>query len=166
MRQLHHVLTTDVLKLVYFAYFQSTVKYGTVLWGNSHNLNKVFLLQNRMVRIMLGLNYSRSCRTWFKKCDILTVPCLYILPLAMFVINNPSYFQTNLFLRGIDTRQKNQLHTPLIKFSSIQKGVVYSAINVFNKLPPYIKQLQQNQVQFKNALKKYLVIHTFYHHHQ
>jgi hypothetical protein len=59
-------------------------------------------------------------------------------------------------------RQKNQLHKPLIKFSSIQKGAVYSAINVFNKLPLYITQLQQNKVQFKNALQKYLLMHTFY----
>ena len=82
----------------------------------------------------------------------------------MFVINNPSYFQTNLSLYGTETRQKNQLHKPPIKFSSIQKGVVCSAINVINKLPLYIilAQLKQNKVQFKNALKKYLVMLTFY----
>jgi hypothetical protein len=144
-----------------FGYFQSTIKYGSAFWGNSHNLNKVFFLQKRMVRIMLGLDYRSSCRTWFRKCDILTVPCLYILSFAMFVINNP-YLETNLSLHVIDTRQKNQLHKPLIRFSSIQKGVVCCAINVFNKLPLCVIQLKQNKVQFKNALKKCLVMHTFY----
>jgi hypothetical protein len=114
-----------------------------------------------MVRIMLGLDYRSSCRIWFRKYDILTVPCLYILSLAMFVINNP-YLETNLSVHGTDTRQKNQLPKPPIKFSSIQKSVVCYAIKVFNKLPLFIKQLQQNKVQFKNALKKFLVMHTFY----
>jgi hypothetical protein len=79
LRRLHDVLNIDALKLVYFAYYQCTVKYGIVFWGNSHNLNKVFLLPERMVRIMLGLGYRSLCRIWFKKYDVLTVPCLYIL---------------------------------------------------------------------------------------
>jgi hypothetical protein len=56
------VLDIDALKLVYFAYFQSMVKYGIVFWGNSYNLNKVFLLQERIVRIILGLSYRSSCK--------------------------------------------------------------------------------------------------------
>jgi hypothetical protein len=87
MRRLHNVLDIDALKLVYFAYFQSVVKYGIVFWGNSYNLNKVFLLQKRIIRLMLGLSYRSCCKCWFKKLDILTVPCLYIFSLAMFVID-------------------------------------------------------------------------------
>jgi hypothetical protein len=114
LRRLHYVLDIDALKLVYFAYFQSVVKYGIVFWGNSYNLKKVFLLQKRTLRIMLGLSYRSSCKSWFKKLEILTVPCLYIFSLAMFVINNP-YFLTNASLHGIDTRQKKKLHKPLYK---------------------------------------------------
>jgi hypothetical protein len=81
MRRLCYVLDIDALKLVYFAYFQSVVKYGIVFWGSSYNLNKVFLLQKRIGRIMLGLSYRSSCKFWFKKHNILTVPCLYIFSL-------------------------------------------------------------------------------------
>jgi hypothetical protein len=162
LRRLHYVPDIDALKLVYFAYFQSVVKYGIVFWGNSYNLNKVFLLQKRILRIMLGLSFRSSCKSWFKKLDILTVPCLYIFSSAMFVINNPSYFQTNTALYGTDTRQKNKLHKPLYKLSSIQKGIIYTAINVYNKLPSCITQLQHDEVRFRNALKKYLLMHTFY----
>jgi hypothetical protein len=111
---------------------------------------------------MLGLSYRSSCKFWFKKLDILTVPCLYIFSLAMFVINNPCYFQTNTSLHGIDTRQKSKLRKPLYKLSSIQKGIICAAINVYNKLPFCITQFQRNEVQFRNALKKYLLMHTFY----
>jgi hypothetical protein len=78
----------------------------------------------------------------------------------MFVVNNP-YFQTNMPLHGTDTRQKNKLHKPLYKLSTIQKGIIYTAINVYN-LPFCITQLQHNKVQFRNALQKYLLMHTFY----
>jgi hypothetical protein len=138
------------------------VKYGIVFWGNSYNLNKVFLLQKRILGIMLGLSCRSSCKFWFKKLDILTVPCLYIFSLAMFVINNPSYFQTNTSLHSIDTRQKNKLRKPLYKLSSIQKVSIYTAISVYNKLPSCITQHQHNEVWFRNALKKYLLMHTFY----
>jgi hypothetical protein len=53
LRQLRYVLDIDALKLVYLANFQSMVKYGIVFWGNSYNLKKVFLLQKRILRIML-----------------------------------------------------------------------------------------------------------------
>jgi hypothetical protein len=78
LRPLHYVLDIEALKRVYFAYIQSVVKYGIVFWGNSYNLKQVFLLQKRTLRIMLGLSYRSSCKSWFKKLDILTVPCLYI----------------------------------------------------------------------------------------
>jgi hypothetical protein len=47
------------------------VKHGIVFWGNSYSLKKVFfLLQKRTLRIMLGLSYKSSCKSWFKKLDI------------------------------------------------------------------------------------------------
>lgn len=47
MRRQNHVLTIDSLMLMYFAHCQSEINYGIILFGNSANLNKVFLLQKR-----------------------------------------------------------------------------------------------------------------------
>jgi len=63
---------------------------------------------------MLGLGCRSSSRIWFEKCDILTVLSLFILALAMFVINNFSFFQTNLSVHCVNTRLKKNLHKPLI----------------------------------------------------
>jgi hypothetical protein len=65
LRRVRYVLDIDALTLVYFANFQSVVKYGIVFWGNSYNLNKDFLLQKRIRRMMLGLSYRSSCKLWF-----------------------------------------------------------------------------------------------------
>jgi len=45
----------------------------------------------------------------------------------------------------------------MVKFSSIQRSITYSAIQVFSKLPLNITQFQHDRMQFKTALKKYLV---------
>jgi hypothetical protein len=31
----YHFSTTDTIKIIYFAYFNSTMKYGIIFWGNS-----------------------------------------------------------------------------------------------------------------------------------
>jgi hypothetical protein len=43
-----------LLKTVYFAYFHSFMTYGIIFWGNSTNTNKVFLLQNKIIKIVAG----------------------------------------------------------------------------------------------------------------
>jgi hypothetical protein len=69
--------------------------------------------------VIKGLGPRSSCRGGFKKLDILTVPSLYIFALMMFVVNNPDSFQSTSSIHCISMRQTNQLHLPLVKFSSI-----------------------------------------------
>jgi hypothetical protein len=44
-----------MLKSIYFAYFHSKMKYGIIFWGNSSDSKKVFTLQKKIVRIILGI---------------------------------------------------------------------------------------------------------------
>jgi hypothetical protein len=125
-------------------------------------MQNVFLIQKRIIRIMLGLGPTSSCRGGFKKLDILTVPSLYIFALMMFVVNNPDSFQSNSSIYCISTRQKNQLHLPLVKFSCIQKGVIYLSIKIFNNLPPNILTHHDDIMAFKSVLRKFLLKNAFY----
>jgi hypothetical protein len=49
------VLSAEILMLTYFAHFHSVFKYGIIFWGSSANIDKVFLLQERIIRIMVGM---------------------------------------------------------------------------------------------------------------
>jgi hypothetical protein len=98
IRKLSHVLNIDVLKTVYFANFHSVVEYGMIFWGNSSNIGHVFLLQKKVIRIMVGASSRCSCRSLFRKLDILTLPCLYNYSLMLFVLKSMDNYQTNIRL--------------------------------------------------------------------
>jgi hypothetical protein len=91
-----------------------------ICYNTSTTTRKVFMIQKRVLRIMLGIGTRSSCRTWFIKSDILTVPSFYIFSFMMFVVNNADNFQDYSPVHSINMRHKNQLHIPLVKFSSIQ----------------------------------------------
>ena len=48
VRSMVHVSNINTLKSVYYAYFQSIIKYGIILWGNSSNSGKIFTLQKKI----------------------------------------------------------------------------------------------------------------------
>ena len=134
MGKLCYILHIDALRIVYFAHFQSLTNCGLILGGSSTTMCNVFLLQKRVIRVMLELGPRSWFRGGFKKLDTVTIPSLYIFALMMFPVRNPDNFQPNSMIRSIDMRQQNQLHLTSVKFSSVQKGVVYSSIKMFNKL--------------------------------
>lgn len=71
----------ETCKAVYFVYVEPMFNYGIVLWHESSNSHKLFLIQKIYVRIILNL----SCKPLFVGHEILTFPCLYILQLLTCV---------------------------------------------------------------------------------
>jgi hypothetical protein len=45
----------ETLRMIYHAHFHSIMKYGIILWSNSPGAKKIFLLQKRILRIMMGM---------------------------------------------------------------------------------------------------------------
>jgi hypothetical protein len=63
---------------------------------------------------------------------------------------------------NIQTRHKDNLYTPTYSLTLYQNGVYYTGIQIFNKLPPEIRELVQTPNIFKGTLRRYLVQHCFY----
>jgi lipoprotein signal peptidase len=55
MRKLSYILKIDTLRIVHFAHFQLLINYGISFWVSSSTMHKVFLIQKRIIRIMLCL---------------------------------------------------------------------------------------------------------------
>jgi hypothetical protein len=86
-----------------------------------------------------------------------------IFLLLIFVIKkNKHLFYTNNHVHSVHTRFKTNLHLPTANLTKFQKGVFYSGIKTFNKLPHNIKDLANEIIPFQNALKRFLLINFFY----
>jgi len=66
----------------------------------------------------------------------------------LFAVKNCNIHRTNTYVHGMNTRQQNKLHMPLVRHSSMQRGVYSSSFKILN-------QLLQNKFKFLNN------IHTF-----
>jgi len=51
IRYMYHVSNINTLTMIYFAYLNSRVTYGIILWGSSTGSKRVFQLQKKVVRI-------------------------------------------------------------------------------------------------------------------
>jgi len=80
----------------------------------------------------------------------------------MFVVENLREFITNSDIDSLNTRQKSHLHPPLVRTTKGQKGVQYMGVKIYNKLPTKIQSLSTNKKQFYKALKKILLLGSFY----
>jgi hypothetical protein len=79
---------------------------------------------------MLGLGYRGSCRAWLKQLEILTVPSLFTYSLAVFVICSSSCFHTSFFCTFYTYKAEKSSSKQMVKFTSVQGGIIYSAIKV------------------------------------
>ena len=94
MRKLSYILNIDTLRIVYFAHFKSLI-YDIIFWVSLTTMCNIFLTQKIIIiRIMLRLGSSSSCRYGFKTLDILTLSSLYIFALIMLVFRKPDHFET------------------------------------------------------------------------
>ena len=80
----------------------------------------------------------------------------------LFAVKNLNIYPPNSSVHGMNTRQQNKLHIPLVRLSSIQRGVYYSSVKIFNQLPQNIFKYCNNIHTFETLLRDYLVKNAFY----
>jgi hypothetical protein len=78
LRNIKPFVSTNILKIIHYSYFQSVMTYGLMYWGNSSSVDRVFRMQKRAVQLMMGHGYRESCRDLFKELGILPLRSQYI----------------------------------------------------------------------------------------
>jgi hypothetical protein len=84
---------------------------------------------------MLGNKNRISCRSVFKRLEILPLTSQYILSLMLFAVNNKHLFIMNSENHTVSTRQLNKLHHPISNLTVYKREVHYIGIKIFNNLP-------------------------------
>ena len=69
----------------------------------------------------------------------------------LFIIENQQDFFMSEYVHGLDTRNKNHLYLPALSLPCVQKGVLYSGIEIFNKLPSNIQNYKGDREKKKGT---------------
>jgi len=95
MRSIKPFMFPNTLKTIYYSYFNANISYFLPFGGNSLYDIKIFRIQKRIVRIMMGCKNGVSCRNVFRRLEILPFVSQYILLLMLFVVKNKNLFILN-----------------------------------------------------------------------
>jgi hypothetical protein len=101
--------------------------------GSSSYTNKVFIIQKKVIRIIMNTRPRDSCREVFKNMEIVMLHSQYIYSLILYTANNKYLFSTNNEIHKYRTRYNNNLHLPIANLSKFHKGAyIYQVL----KFPP------------------------------
>lgn len=158
LRNLMHITSLEVGLTAYFSVFQSTAQYGILAWGHSAHLARVFGIQRRAIRAMLGLDFRADVSNKFKDLNILTIPCLFIYECIKYIHLNKHSFSSHSDNHNYNTRYNKNLITKFSRLSKSQNSLNFYCVKFYNKIPAHIKN-------DKNCLlltKNYLLQNAFY----
>jgi len=79
IRTIQAIISLETLRMIYFAYIHSIIRYGIIFWGNQSYCDKIFKIQKRVIRIITSSRPRDSCRELFKNLEILPLYSQYTL---------------------------------------------------------------------------------------
>jgi hypothetical protein len=63
VKEMYLIININSLKSIYFACFNSVIKYGMIFLDNLSSRGKIFTLQKKTISIMVGAKPRTSCRS-------------------------------------------------------------------------------------------------------
>lgn len=161
IRQLRVTVSMDILKLTYYGLVQSILSYGLIFWGHSAHINKVLIMQKKIVKCMVRVHMQTPCKPIFTSLSILTVTSLYIYLIVLNIKKEENLFIKNKLVHDHDTRNSNNLYQPFSRLSVGQNSHIYQGIICFNKFVSLFDEIN-NFNDFKHNLYIYLASKAFY----
>lgn len=159
--RLREVTQKSICLTFYHSNILSRLRYGIIFWGISPHASRLFKLQKRAVRNIVGATRLQSCKPIFKNLNLLPLPCIYIYEVLVYIKNNLAEFISNSDIHSHDTRNKMNFVIPDHNLSLFEKGPKFVGIKCFNKLPDNLKFISNIRV-FKKNLFVYLHDNMFY----
>ena len=160
LKNLSECVSPSVLRNAYFALFHSRMTYAILAWGHAAGSSRIFGLQRKALRVLMGLGYREDCRPAFKSIKVLTLPSVYILENLLHVQANLDLFKTHSDLHDYETRQRDHFVPVYRRLERCRDGPGCLAVKLYNKVPNVIKDLPKNC--FKSKMKLTLLENAFY----
>lgn len=146
---------------VYYALFYSKISYNIIAWGQSVDLQRVFVMQKRVLRIIFHMGYRDSCRDTFRNNKLLTVTSIYLYKLFIYIFSVKNNLPAHRDKHDYNTRNRNNIYINNYNLALYKKSPMYAGSYMYNKLPSDLK-LVNNVRQFKSKLRFFLCTNCFY----
>ena len=160
LRRLAESVSSQVLRLSYFAFFQSRLTYGLLCWGHSSILDRIFGIQRRAVRVVAGLEYRADCRTAFIDLRIMTLPSLYVFECIKYVSANKASMLHQNEVHSYGTRAGADIRLPQLRLLRSRHGRNFYGIRFYNALNANLRKLPHKQLLCK--LRQILIARALY----
>lgn len=161
LKTLKNTLNENSLLNFYYACVYSTLSYNIISWGQTIEYSRVFTIQKRIIRLIFGMTQRESCRTIFIDKKILTLACIYILKLLVYIHHNINNYKKHTNIHMYPTRNKNNIYVEKFGHTYYKKSPYYAGQKYYNLLPPEIKNSRSVNI-FKAKIKKLLLEKCFY----
>lgn len=153
---LSRIVDRKTVLLSYHAHVAAILRYGVIFWGNGSESNTVFKAQKKCVRAMFNVRIPNSCQPFFKQNNILTMPCIYIYEISLFVKKN-----NTMFGKLKSNRHQDRICVPPRRTAFYNSNVLGMCPVIYNALPAKIRKIQLLQ-EFKQQLKDFLLQKCYY----
>lgn len=160
LKRLRQTVSKDAAICAYHGHVSSILSYGLIIWGNSVEINRVFLIQKKCIRAITGAYFLDSCRPLFRELGVLPLASMYIKEICLFSYKHPNLHKKQSETMERQTRFCDRLHMPRHRLDIYSRNVFIMIIKIFNKLPAYFKEMSFRE--FKHKLHKWLVDKCFY----
>ena len=154
-------LDQESLINIYYALFYSKVSYNIIVWGQSSDVQRVFVLQKRTLRTIFNMKMLESCRSRFKKSKILTLVCIYLYKLLVYIHGVKNKLKIHSDNHSYLTRNRQNIYIDKHNLTMFKKSPICAGSYLYNILPVHMKELHSIN-KFKITLREFLCINSFY----
>ena len=132
------------------------------MWGYSTDALELFTAQKKMIRILVNIQQTDSCKAHFINLNMLTVPCIYILEICKFAHKYKHFYTKREDIQTRYTlRHKTRLNLPTSRLKIHSTSPLVMSIKMYNMLPEAIREEKKLHL-FTNKLKKMLISKCYY----
>ena len=168
LRQVKNIFSTDTLKLIYYANFQSHLIYCSNILSicNKTTLDPIIKIQKKAIRIVCKESYFAHTDPLFKHHEILPVEKQIEYSSLLFMHDylneklSPSFMHTwvrnNHLQNNYALRNGNDLHIQPHRYEYLKRHPFLNFANLWNNLSQDLKDIDNRQI-FSKRLKKKLL---------
>ncbi|KAI5637377.1 hypothetical protein NE865_09946 [Phthorimaea operculella] len=164
LRRLAYTASREVVRTCYYATVHSVLSYGSELWAQCADWERVFRMQKRAVRSIVGIASDESVREHFRDLRIMTLPSIHVQQMAIFMFHNIDSFSRKGSIPTHNLRSnahKNRVIPPAHKLARSEQSVYVLGPAIYNRLPESIRVAKSLQC-FKAKTQSWLLANNFY----